>query len=120
VGDTPHAGGLSPARSLTPAGSCSSQGGMRKLRSPSNPGKRKGCEPGLRKFLLASPFLQPFLIKQGQRVVKGKAGAESPGVAFARGKLVPKQVRRVLGFFASQEAPGRKEGFIHPLQCSRV
>lgn len=103
VGDTPHAGRLSPAWSLTPAGSCSSQGGMRKLGSPSDPGKGKGCEPSLRKFLFSSPFLQPFLIKQGQWVefVKGKVGAEAPGVAFARGK--PKWVRRLLVFSLHRE-----------------
>lgn len=73
---------------------------MRKPKSPSNPGKGKGCEPGLRKFLFSSPFLQPFLIKEEQRVefVKGKAGVEAPGVAFARGKYVSKRVKRLLAF----------------------
>lgn len=66
-------------------------------------------------------FLQPFLIKQGQRVefVKGKAGAEAPALAFAWGKCVPKPVRRLLGLvFASQESPGQKEGFYPPAAAS--
>lgn len=54
----------------------------------------------LRKFLFSSPFLQPFLIEQGQRAefIKGKAGAEAPGVAFPRGQHLPKRVRKLLDF----------------------